>query len=556
LRRAAWPAPGALVLWTGVALLVAWPLARLVAQSFAPVDAGGAFSAWREAFAQPSALRAIWGSLWLTVVSLALAVPLAILLAWITACTDAPLARRLGMLPTLSLALSPLVGAIGWLVLTAPRVGSLNLLLRQWFDLHVDTGPLNAYSLPMIVMLTSFYMVPYVYAPVHAALLQVDASLGEAARVCGGNEREVARTVLLPLLRPAVLAGALVGGVMGAAMFAIPLVLAGDSGLHVIPIEIYHYLNQEGRPAPAMALSALLSAATIVAMAGYLRAVSRGSFVTVAGKGSRRLRVPLGPWRWAATTFLLLFLLLALVLPLVSLIHLSLIGVWSRDLFTQPLSLRAYRTALALPSAVAGLVNSGWLAAAGATLALAGGVAISWRRARKGTRANRALAFVAALPLGVPSIVFGLAFLIAFTGGWLPLYGTATLLVLAYAAHALPIGLRSCDAGLAQISPELEEAARVCGESRVGLITRIVAPLLRRPLLAAWGIVFIILFRDLSISILLYTPKTMPSSVALLELFDQGDMPAASAYAMMITFISAGVVALVLALNARGAAQA
>jgi iron(III) transport system permease protein len=544
-----------LVLWAALAVFVLWPLFQLIAQTFTPAP-GESANAWHEAFAQPVALKAIWGTVWLTALSLVFAVPVALLLAWITACTDAPGARRLALLPTLGLAISPLVGAIGWLTMTAPRVGSVNLLLRAAFDLHMDTGPLDANSLTMIVMLTSLYIVPYIYAPAHAAFHQVDASLAEAGMVCGGTGRAVLATLLFPLLRPAILAGALIGGVMAAAMFAIPLILASDTGLHVIPSEIYHLLQQEGRPAPAMALATLLTAATVLAMAGYARALRRAGFVTVTGKGARPLRSRLGAWRWPATAFVLVFLLFAMVLPLASLIHLSLAQMWGRDLWSQPLGFRAYVTAMQFPAAVEGLVNSAWLSAAGASLALVIGATISWRRARLATRFDRALAFVGSLPLGVPSIVLGLAFLVAFTGGWFPLYGSAAILVLAYAAHALPIALRSSDAGLAQVSTELEEAAEVCGDSRAGVLVRIAAPLLRRPLIAAWGIVFIILFRDISISILLYTPKTVPSTVALLQLFDLGDMPATAAYSIIVTAVSAGVVALLLALNTRTAGEA
>jgi len=106
--------------------------------------------------------------------------------------------------------------------------------------------------------------------------------------------------------------------------------------------------------------------------------------------------------------------------------------------------------------------------------------------------------------------------------------------------------MRSSDAGLLQVSPELEEAALVCGDSRTGTVARVLLPALRRPLLTVWGLSFIILFRDISTSILLYTPETVPSSVALLSIFDQGWMTGAAAYSIIITLISAAVVALII----------
>lgn len=537
--------------WTGAALVLlmavfaAYPMLQLVADTFGGLDGGDLFKTYREAFASSIALSSIWGTLWLTLATLLFGVPLAVLLAWITSSTDAPMVRSLSMLPTLTLALSPLVGAIGWMVLLAPRVGMLNLALRSMFGLSVDEGPLNAFSLPVIVMLMTFYIVPYIYGPAYAAFIQVDASLQEAAKVCGAGGKWTLFTVTLPVLRPSLLAGALIGGVMSASMFAIPLILASGTGLHVIPTQIYHYINQEGRTGPAMAMASLLSVVTLTAMLLYFRVLGRGRYVTISGKGARRVLVPLGAWRWPASALVLLFLFLALVVPLAALVYLSLVGFWSSNVFGQSLGFEQYRKLLDFPNAMTALYNSTWLAAASAVIALVLGFFISYRRLRDSRAVNRLVAFVASLPLGVPSIVLGLAFLASFTGGLLPLYGTALIMVAAYAIHMLPIAMRSSDAGLLQVSPELEEAGLVCGDSRSGVVARVLLPALRRPLLTAWGLIFIILFRDISMSILLYTPETIPSSVALLSIFDQGWMTGAAAYSIVVTIISAAVVALI-----------
>lgn len=532
-----------------VLVFVVWPLGQLVVANFGGEQ--GVLHNYVEAFDSPVAWSALWGSVWLTGTTLLFGVPLAMLLAFITSSTDAPFAQRLETLPTLTLALSPLVGAFGWLVLLSPRVGILNLLARQLFGLDVDTGPFNAFSLPVIVMLMTFYVVPYIYGPVHGAFCQVDASLLEAARACGSGPGATLWSVTLPLLRPAALAGALIGGVMAAAMFAIPLILSSGTGLNVIPTQIYHYINQEGRPGPAMAMASLLTIVTMTAMALYFKVLGRGRFVTVGGKGSRRVRVRLGAWRWPAALFVLLFLFLSLVVPLVTLLYLSLVGFWSNNVFTQPLNFNQYVRLYDFPSAMAGLWNSTWLSAVAATLALVLGFIVSYRRLRKPHWLNSTVAFVGGLPLGIPSIVLGLAFLYTFTGGPLPLYGTALILIVSYAIHVMPIAMRNSDASLLRMAPELEEAGLVCGDTRVGIAARVLLPALRQPLLTAWGLTFIILFRDLSISILMYTSATTPSSVALLGIFDQGWMTGAAAYSIIMTAISAAVVAVIIRSSAR-----
>lgn len=540
----------AFVLGVFVLVFVAYPIAKLVLGTMSTDPTSSGFlQTYREAFSSSVAWSAVYGTLWLTAVSLLFGVPLALLLAWITSSTDAPFSKPLSLLPILTLALSPLVGAIGWLVLLAPRAGIVNVVVRHAFGIEGDQGPFNAFSLPVIVALMTFYVVPYVYGPTHAAFKQLDSSLHEAARVCGA--RSVFWTVTFPLLRPALLAGVVIGGMMCASMFAVPLILSSRTGLHVIPTQIYQYINLEGRPGPATALASLFSLASIAALFLYFKLLGRARFITVSGKGSHRApNTALGVWRWPATAVVILYLLVALVVPVGSLAYLSLVGVWSSSMFEQPLSLAQYQRLLNFPGAVQGLWNSTWLSGLASALAVLIGLIVSYRRLRQARVWNRTIAFIASVPLGIPSIVLGLAFLMTFTGGPLPLYGTAAILIIGYMVHVLPISIRNADAGLLQVSPELEEAGLVCGDTRAGVMRRILVPVLRRSLLAVWGLTFIILFRDLSMSILLYTHSTIPSSVALLTIFDQGWLSGAAAYSIIITLISALLVTFIVSMTA------
>src|SRR4051794_40836199 len=108
-------------------------------------------------------------------------------------------------------------------------------------------------------------------------------------------------------------------------------------------------------------MASLLCAASIVAMVFYQRTLRHGRFVTISGKGARRLRIRLGLWRWPALGVVLLFLVLALVMPLASVGYLSLVGYWSGDVFAQPVSFEQYRRLVDFPSAASGLANSVWL---------------------------------------------------------------------------------------------------------------------------------------------------------------------------------------------------
>lgn len=526
-----------------VVLLVAYPLTRLVWRTIYAAESGGfTLAPYQEALSSPITLDAIWGTLWLTTATLLVAVPLAVLLAWITSSTDAPLAKRLAVIPILSLAVPPLVGSIGWLVLLAPQAGLLNILIRTAIGSAEREGPFNAYSLPVIVMVMGLYTVPYIYGPVYAAFNRLDGEMQEAGWITGGRPFTIARTIVLPVLRPAILAGTLIGGVTAASTFVIPLILASGTGLRVLPTLVYQMVNQEGRVEPATALASLLSLFTITGLLFYRRALREGSFVTVRGKGFRPAHVRLGRWRWAATTILLLFVLFAIVLPMLALLYISMVGFWSSKVFEQTLSFSQYARLFDRPFAFQALLNSGWLSVAGATLAVLIGLLVAYMQLRRPGRTNGFLSFLATLPLGIPAIVLGLSVLYSYTGGPLSLYGTPAILILGYCAHMLPIGVRNGEAGLRQISPELEEAALIAGDTTGGVMRRITLPLMLPPLLAAWALAFIVLYRDLPISILMYTAGTIVSSVSLLNIFEQGSLPAAAAYAVVITLVSSVVV--------------
>ncbi len=543
MRR--WPAvaqslrPAPVVFGLVVVLLVAYPLGRLLWRAFAGGDEG---SPLVRAATDPLVGAAIWGTVWLTVGSVALALPVALILAWICSSTDAPGARRFALLPILSFALSPLVGAIGWLILLSPQVGMLNVVVRQALGLQVTSGPFNAYSFPSLLLVMALYVVPFIYGPTFAAFSQLDGRLLEAATVAGAGSRSAFLTVVLPLAVPAIFAGGLIGGVSAASMFAIPLVLGAGTGLRVIPTLIYQLLVVESKPGTAAVMASLLCILSLLGIAAYRMAVRAGSHVTVAGKGMRREPLPLGPWRWPAAIFLGAFLTLSLALPLLSVAYLSLIPFWSAQPFSQPLTLVHYAALLRYPYAVQALVNSAWMAVAAALAALGLGLAVSYLRAWEGDVLSRLSAMVATLPLGVPAIVLGVAFLFAFTGSAVPLYGTALLLVMGYVAHVLPMAVQNTDASLRQVGPELTEAAMIAGDSRSGAVRRITVPLMRTSLLMTWGLMFIAVFRDLGISVLLYSTDSIVSAVTLFNLLDGGSLPLAAAYSIVVTVVSGLVV--------------
>lgn len=542
-----WPrssisAIGAVSLLSG--LLVAYPLVRFIWSTFHETGSNApTLSAYVRTLSTPSVISALGGTLQLTLATVLVAVPVAALLAWIITSTDAPGAKFLAPLPLIWLAVSPLLAALGWLILLAPTAGLVNIALRRLpFFAAEARGPLDANSLPVLVAVMAIYTIPYAYGPIAAALGQVDASLLEAAEVAGADHVQVIWRTLMPLILPGILAAALLSGVSAAAQIGIPLILAPGTGVSVLPTLIFVQMLQQGAVEAARVESVVLSLLTVIGLAGYGLVLRGRAFTTVGGKGLRTARFRLRAWRYPATALIVAFVIAAIACPLFALGYLSLVPLWTRRIFDEPLSLVQYGYVMTQSTAISGLINSTWLTTVSASIVTGIGLVIAVGQLRRSSRLSGVISLITTMPLGIPGVAIGVAVLTAFIGPPLPLYGTAAILVVGYVIHALPLGVRNSEAGLRQLATELEEAAHICGDSSIGTIRRVTWPLLRRSILVGWGLTFITLFRDLSVSVFLYTPATVVSSVALFNIFSDGNLPASAAYAVITAALSGVIV--------------
>jgi iron(III) transport system permease protein len=147
-------------------------------------------------------------------------------------------------------------------------------------------------------------------------------------------------------------------------------------------------------------------------------------------------------------------------------------------------------------------------------------------------------------PFVIPGIVLAIGFYAAYAPPPFSLYGTATILILAFTTRFLPIGYANASAAMRSINPEMEEAVRILGGGRLVAVRRVVAPLLKRSLLGAWLLVFIPATRELSSAIFLYGPNTRTMSVMLLDLSEEGNFEHLSALGLMLllaTIVIVGV---------------
>jgi len=179
-----------------------------------------------------------------------------------------------------------------------------------------------------------------------------------------------------------------------------------------------------------------------------------------------------------------------------------------------------------------------------AVIALALALAIAYIVRRQLVPYARVLSYIAMAPFVIPGIVLAIGFYASYTAKPLVLYGTAWILILAFATRFLPIAYANSDAALRSINPEMEDAVRILGGGRLLALRKVVGPLLKRGLAGAFILVFIPATRELSSAIFLYTAGTQVLAVLLFDKSDEGNFEYLSAIGLILVL---GTVALVLA---------
>jgi iron(III) transport system permease protein len=250
--------------------------------------------------------------------------------------------------------------------------------------------------------------------------------------------------------------------------------------------------------------------------------LARRSYVTLAGKGSRPQFIDLGHARWILLGFAILVFIVAIVLPYSALVAVSLSKSWGLA-FWKNLTLANYNFILfEYDVTQRAILNSLFLATLAALIAVFLGAVIGWIDLRTDMPGRKLLDYAALIPLGLPGIVMAVALIQFWLTMPLALYGTLTILLLAYAGRYVPLGARAANASLRQVDPSLEESARILGASWGTTMREVTLPLIRPGLFAGWLLVFVPAIQELSASILLFSSSSITLAVAVYNLYETG----------------------------------
>jgi iron(III) transport system permease protein len=546
-RIGAFRAPGFELKWLIIGACVALtlylgvvPLGFLLWQSFfTPQSAAKAaeftLGNYREAYASEETWLLFWNSLKFSAGASLLAFALGTLLAWMNERTNTPFKSLFFALSIIPLIIPGILFTVAWILLGSPKIGLLNLALQNLFD--TDAVFINVYSLGGMIWVDALHYSPMAFLLMTAAFRSMDPALEESAVMSGASVVQVLARVTLPLVWPAIFATLLILFVRAIESFEVPALLGLPVGIQVFTSAIYQAVHRY--PSQVGLASAYAVTLLVITSAGvYFQSrlsTSGNRYATMTGKGFRPRLIDLGNWRYLTVALFLLYFLLIVVLPFAVLLWSSFqkfYSVPSVEALSR-LTLEPYRTILGYPSLMRSVWNSLLLALTTATIVMLVTAVICWIVVKTKLRGRWLLDNVASLPMVFPGIVLGLAIMILYLYLPIGVYGTIWIMLIAYVTRFMPYGLRYNTTSMLQIHKELEESAAMSGASWATAFRRIILPLLKPGLVAGWIYIVIVSIRELSSSILLYSPGTEVLSILIWELWENGQYVELSALGVM-----------------------
>jgi iron(III) transport system permease protein len=491
------------------------------------------FNAFTEAWSDKDAWTSAWTSLWLALARMVIVIPITLFLAWAITRTNMPLRRVMEALIVSHIFLPFLPLVMSWAVLASPRAGLLNVGLRSALGLQQATGPLDIYSYGGLIFLSALGLPTYLYLLVAPAFRSVDASLEESARMSGASPLGTLFRVTVPLLAPAILGACVLSFVQALQSFEPELLLGTPAGIFVFSTQIYRYIEGYSTPryGPATALGAVFLIVTFILVVAQTRLLAGRRYTTVSGRGFKTRPLDLGRWRWAILAGVLIYVTFSTLVPLATLAlasFMKIYGLFNADWFTT----NQYVKLFSNPKLMLALRNTLFLAAGSATLGIALTVFTSYVFVRTKIAGRGVLDLLTWLPVTVPGIVLAVGLIWAYVGFVrlpFPFYGTIWLLIIAVTITTLTTGARTMNGTMVQISPELEEAARMHGGSFVQTMRRVLLPLLTPAILSCWLILFAFALKNFVTISVLYSPQSVVVSALQFELWSGGQPEVAAA---------------------------
>jgi iron(III) transport system permease protein len=442
------------------------------------------------------------------------------------------------------------VKAMGWMMLLNERIGLINKALTGLFGWA--SVPLSVNNLYGTAWLMGLMLTPTLFFLISGPIRALDPAFEEAASVARANRWQTALRVSLPLVWPGILGGTIYIFMTAISIFEVPALLGGMGGqMPVLATELFYEIHPPSQTAleirygAAGVYGALMAAPSLVGMVFYYRVLRRArQYEVITGKGYRPRPAEAGRLRYLALGFVVLYLVLAVGLPMLVLVWASLLPYLqlpSPEAFSK-VSLANYWKFLPAMGGTMVVRNTAMLMASVAVSVVALSFMVSWVVVRTRYRLRFAVDGVVLLSHAIPSLsfAFGLFMVGLMLLRWLPGFpfgDTLGIIVVAHILHRLAYGTRITNAALLQVHHELEECARVCGARTFSTMWRVVIPLVRPSLVFAGLWTALLSFSEVSMALFLTSTSNKVLSVGVWSLWATGYGTIAAAAAVVIVTV-------------------
>jgi iron(III) transport system permease protein len=469
-------------------------------------------------------------------------------LGWLYARSDMP-AKKFAFVAVITPFIIPgVLYAIGWILLLSPRIGIVNA-----YSLELTGHTLfNIYSMPGMVLVEALHNAPLAFLMSVSVFSSIDSSLEEAAYIAGFGPFGVFRRITLRLAWPGILGAALLIFIRVISSFEVAQLIGTPAHIFVFVSQIYAAIQSfPPKYGQASVIGDVLLVLCVFGLYFSNRLTkNRGKYATISGKNFKPVPTALGKWRWpCAGIFILMFIVTALS-PFLAILWASVLPAYevpSLEVLHR-LTFVNYLNVFRYPDILQAVTNSFIAAIATGVITMILTTFAAYITVKTKIRGRWLLDLLVFVPIAMPGIIIGIGILFWYLIAPLPfsLYGTLTLLIIAFVTTHIPYGMRYMTSGMIQIKDELEEAGLVAGAVWFTVFRKIYLPLLMPSLLAGFVYTIITVFREVSTAIFLYSPKSQLLSIAVYTLWENGAFPIAAA---------AGILTVLMVLFLFGATQ-
>jgi len=525
---------------------VLYPLVLILINSFntATIAEPPAYGlkAWREAFSEPGILRSLWNSVKIGLVLQVVALPTGIFISWLLARTNILFASALEFGFWISFFLPGLATTFGWMLMLDPSTGLINSWLRQLpllsglnFDIYSFWGIIFVHLVSNGISTKVMLLTP--------AFRRMDASMEEASRMSGAGALTTLVRITVPAMTPIIVVVFLLSVIRIFSSLEIELLLGVPWGFYVYSTKIVDLARQEP---PLVNQAAALGSIILIFLAAFIplqrKLIARRQFTTVTGQFKPKI-IDLGVWRYPATAFVALVILILDVVPLLSVVGGSFMTRFGFFNLPKTWTLDYWTTALSDSRILDGLHNTLIVAISAGLVGAFVFSLIGYVLVRTKLPGRSILDSICWLPSAIPGVLAGLGLLWMFLGTpfFRPFYGTIVLLVIAQVLGGITLSTQILKANFVQLGKELEEASRMSGAGFWRTYLRVVFPLMAQTMVLVGVIKFMFAAQHNAAIILLATSETRTLSLLALDQIAAGYREVASITIIFITILTLGI---------------